>query len=164
MLGPGGHLFLYETRPILRRILQQNLAANRVTQSITLMRRAVSGTRDTPGAGETLDELLLDRLDVLKIQSDAEAGDILEGTSDTLWRLRPKLFISVSDEPSLVDRVRQVKAYGYRCWRMESSYFNPGNYYRRDTDIFNGRHSLALLAIPEEVEFDAALDGCVELT
>jgi predicted O-methyltransferase YrrM len=164
MLGPRGHLFLYETRPVLRRILQQNLAASRVTETTTLMRRAISGARATPEEGETLDDLLLDRLDLLKIQSDAVTDDILEGASDTLWRLRPKLFVSAPDDTSLADRARQVKAYGYRCWRMESPYFNSGNFYRRDTDIFDGRRSLALLAIPEEVNIAIVLDGCVEWT
>jgi len=164
MLGPRGHLFLYETRPVLRRILQQNLAANRVTQSTTLMRRAVSGASDTPEDSETLDELLLDRLDLLKIQADAAADNILVGASDTLWRLRPKLFISVPDDRSLADCVHQAKAYGYRCWRMESAYFNAGNFYRRDTNIFGGQRSLALLALPEEVDVTIALEGCVELT
>ncbi len=164
MLGPRGHLFLYETRPILGRILQQNLAANRVSQRTTLMRRAISGAHDNPEDSETLDELLLDRLDLLKIQSEAAADEVLEGASDTLWRLRPKLFISVPDELALADRARQARAYGYRCWRMESSYFNPGNFYRRDADIFGGHRALALLAIPEEVEIGVAPQGCVEWT
>ena len=47
---------------------------------------------------------------------------------------------------------------------METALFNPENFNRRDTDIFAGRTALALLAIPEEIDVDIALDDCVELS
>jgi hypothetical protein len=162
LLGPKGHLFLYETRPILRRILQQNLAANRVAQHATLMRRALSSTKEAQDDRETLDDLLLDRLDMLKIESNAAARDILEGASDTLWRLRPKLFIAIPDGGMLEDLACQVTTYGYRCWVLHAPYFNPGNFYQRDSDIFDGKRALGLLAIPEEVEVAIAPEGSVE--
>ena len=37
LLGEAAHLFLYESRPVLQRILRQNLAANRVS-NVTVMR------------------------------------------------------------------------------------------------------------------------------
>jgi tetratricopeptide (TPR) repeat protein len=164
MLGPKGHLFLYEPQPIARRILQQNLAANRVAQKATLMRRAISGTNNVPEDSETLDELLLDRLDILKIQSFAKVGPILSGASATLWRLRPKLFIAALDDSALGELALIANEHGYRCWRMATPLFNPGNFNRRTSDIFSCRSALILLAIPEEIEIDVALDGCVELT
>ena len=45
---------------------------------------------------------------------------------------------------------------------METSLYNPQNLYRHDQDVFGGRAVMGLLAIPEEVEVDIALDGCVE--
>jgi hypothetical protein len=162
MLAPVGHLFLYETRPVLRRVLEQNLAANRTTQKTTLMRRAVSGGADVSEDRETIDQLLLEKLGLLKIQEDALASDVLAGAGATLWRLRPKLFIAVSDATTLGALATQLVSFGYRCWRMETPYFNPGNFYRRDSDIFNGRTALALLALPEEFEIAVALEGCVE--
>jgi hypothetical protein len=41
--------------------------------------------------------------------------------------------------------------------------FNPQNFNRRDADIFSGRSAIALLAIPEEIDVDVALHGCVEI-
>jgi hypothetical protein len=41
---------------------------------------------------------------------------------------------------------------------------NPQNFNRRETDIFNGATALALLAIPEEIEVDVALDECIEIS
>jgi FkbM family methyltransferase len=180
-LGAVGHLFLYEPRPVVQRILQQNLGANRV-MNVTLMRRALG----RPGAGEdatsggaelaaaagpsspvvteTLDELQLERLDWLKINDSAHAHEVLDGATDTLWRLRPLLFLAAADAPALTELARHAQAFSYRCWRMETALFNPDNFNRRDTDIFAGRTTLALLAIPEEIDVDIALDECVELS
>jgi len=172
-LGAAGHLFLYEPRPVVQRILQQNLSANRVT-NVTLMRRAlgrrsagedaVSGEAASSVVTETLDELQLERLDWLKINDGALALEVLDGATDTLWRLRPLLFIAAVDEAALTALARRAREFSYRCWRMETALFNAENFNRRDTDIFSGRTALALLAIPEEIEVDIALDECVELS
>ena len=175
MLGPQGHLFLYESRAVVRRILQQNLAANRIT-NVTLMRRALGGTAEavadagSPADGnasmtvtETVDELQLERLDWFKINDGSSALDLLAGAVQTLWRLRPLLFIAVADAAMLAALATRAKEFGYRCWRMETAYFNPQNFNRRDSDIFSGRMALALLAIPEEIEANITLDQCSEI-
>jgi tetratricopeptide (TPR) repeat protein len=169
LLGEAGHLFLYESRPMLQRILRQNLAANGV-HNVTVMRRTI-GSR---GEGEvleaamptteTLDELQMERLDWLKVNASVVALDVLGGASETLWRLRPLLFLAAQDEQSLREVAERAREFGYRCWRMDTALFNPANFNRRETDIFSGRTALALLAIPEEIDVDIALDGCVELS
>jgi FkbM family methyltransferase len=183
MVGAEGHLFLYETRPVVQRILLRNLQVNRVAQCVTLMRRDLAGpraalgdgqataqstkARGSPDAGygtETLDELLLERLDLLKIRSEGAAADILTGAGATLWRLRPMLFVAAEDPLAVTDLSARVEAFGYRCWQMETPLFNPGNFNRRDTDIFAAEAALALLAIPEEAGVAVAFDGCVEVT
>jgi FkbM family methyltransferase len=172
-LSAAGHLFVYEPRPVVQRILQQNLGANRVV-NVTLMRRALgrrsaeadaaSGEAASSVVTETLDELQLERLDWLKINDGALALEVLDGATDTLWRLRPLLFIAAADEAALTALARRAREFSYRCWRMETALFNAENFNRRDTDIFSGRTALALLAIPEEIEVDIALDECVELS
>ena len=175
MLGEAGHLFLYESRPVLQRILRQNLAANRVS-NVTLMRRALGsqgqegGTAGVEGSAaeiphtETLDELQLERLDWLKVDASVAALDVLAGASETLWRLRPRLFLTAPTEAVVTEIADRVKECGYRCWRMATPLFNPENFNRREADIFSGRIALSVLAIPEEVEVDVALDRCVEIT
>ena len=171
-LGADGHLFLYEPRPVVQRILRQNLGANGVG-NVTLMRRAL-GRRSAgdlatssgvaaPAFIETLDELQLERLDWLKINDGSLALEVFEGATDTLWRLRPRLFLAAADAALLDTLAERVKAFSYRCWRLETALFNAANFNRRDADIFAGRRALALLAIPEEIDVDVALDGCIEL-
>jgi FkbM family methyltransferase len=179
-MGAAGHLFLYESRPVMQRILRQNLAANRIT-NVTAMKGALGRpnrpapeAREGPDFGghtilenhpptETLDELLLDRLDWLKINDGSIALQVLEGATDTLWRLRPAMFITAGDEAMLTALKNRALGFSYRCWRMETAFFNAENFNRRDTDVFSGRTALALLAIPEEIDVGVVLEGCVEL-
>ena len=101
---------------------------------------------------------------MLKIAAEAAANDVIDGAAATLWRLRPELFVAVPDAVSLTECVVRLREFGYRCWRIETAWFNPGNFNRRDDDVFAGRTALALLAIPEEVEAGMPQGGCVELS
>ena len=179
-VGAEGHLFLYESRRVVQRVLWQNLAANRVTNA-TVMRRALSRGREAeaiapgsaalasrsnpaiPVANEILDELQLERLDWLKINAGVSALEILKGAAETLWRLRPLLFSAVPDELALTEFASRVTVFSYRCWRMETPLFNPENFNHRKENIFSARTALALLAIPEEIEVDILLEGCEEI-
>ncbi len=179
-IGPEGHLFLYEPRESMQSILRQNLEANAIS-NVTVMKRAlgrsngavqyarkeaVAGantTRKAQVATETLDDLQLERLNWLKIDDGSVALQVLDGAADTLWRLRPAMFIAADDETMLTALKDRVHEFSYRCWRMESSLFNPENFNRRYANIFPGQVALALLAIPEEISADIEFDGCVEL-
>jgi hypothetical protein len=89
---------------------------------------------------------------------------VLEGAAQTLWRLRPAVFVQVQDAASMSAPAARLREFGYRCWRMETAYFNPGNFNRRDNDIFSGRTAQALLALPEEGDGDVAQGEGVELS
>ena len=160
--GSGGRLFLYESAPRTRQILQQNLAANRVANAI-LMRGALGSHSSPDVAMETVDDLHLPALALLKIAGRESGVDVVGGAEQTLWRLRPMIFSAVRDDAALAELSGQVEPFGYRRWRVETPMYNPKNFNLRDDDAFGGRTALALLAIPEEVvaEIDAAT--CVEL-
>ena len=174
IVGATGHLFVYEGRPMVRRLLQQNLAANQITRGATLMRHALRGavesgplgtpsvpaTQDANGS-ETVDDLLLDRLDLLKVSSATELG-VLTGAGDTLWRLRPLLFLALADAASMPAIAAKVGEFAYRCWSVEMPCFSPDNFNGRTEDIFNGSMAWALLAVPEEVAIEIDFPGCVE--
>ena len=149
--------------------MRQNLAANGVS-NVTVMRRTLGSLGEGEGSetamptSETLDELQLERLDWLKVDAGAAALDVLAGASETLWRLRPLLFLAAADEQGLRELTERAREFGYRCWRMETALFNPQNFNRRETDIFGGAKALALLAIPEEIDVDITLDQCIEIS
>lgn len=182
IIGDAGHLILYEPGRVRRRILETNVGANRLS-NVTVMRRRLGRPRER-GAGapaqgsapaigvggdatETLDQLRLARLDLLKVNADHEddvsALEVLSGAADTLWRLRPTLFLAAKGEAALHDLADCAKGFGYRCWRIETALFNPANFNRRETDIFGGRAALALMAVPEECDVDRVPQRHAEL-
>jgi len=115
-------------------------------------------------ADETVDQLCVRRLDWLKINMDIAAADVIAGASETLWRLRPRLIATLPTEAASTQLAESLKEFGYRCWRLETPLFNTANFNRHDRDVFAGRSVWTLLGIPEEIEVDVALDGCVEIS
>jgi len=181
-VGLDGHLIVYESQPKQKSILIQNIQANRAT-NVTIMQRSLTGIRASESdrndainvpertlesgqvvdRTETLDDLRLERLDWLKLNESARAGELLEGGRETLWRLRPRIFARVADEAASRSLAEHLKLVGYQCWRTSAPLFNPANFYRHDQDVFSGRKAHAILAIPEEIDVDVALDGCIEV-
>ena len=167
MLGPTGHLYAFESRPLEQRLLRQNLAANAIRNVTTL--GSFLGSRDARPDGvaalpvEQLDGFQYEQLHLLKIDVEADAVTILNGATETLWRLRPLLFIAAPDDGALDAIVALIRELGYRSWRMQTPLHNPGNFYRRQEDIFSGKSVLAIVGIPEELDVDIDLGQCVEL-
>ena len=181
-VGNAGHFFLYESRALFQQVLRQNLGANGIG-NVTLMKRALGGqllsaanVASDAGNGkgarafaaptmttETIDELRLDTLHWLKINEATDALKVLEGAAESLWRLRPKLFVAAATVQAASSIASRARDFGYQCWKMEVPYFDPGNFNRRDADIFAGRSAIAVLAIPEEIEADVTLDHCTRL-
>ena len=181
-IGPAGHLIVFEWRRPMYRALLHNLAANRVAGVTVLERMLGRGDHDSvrhptlTAAGtasdsslqpqsfiDALDDHKLEKLDLLKTNLGTDAMQVLDGASDTLWRLRPLLFLAADDQSGLNLLASRVKQMGYRCWRHETAWFNPSNFNRREADIFAGQATLAMFAIPEEKEVDIDLDPCVEI-
>jgi hypothetical protein len=96
-------------------LLHQNIAANHPS-NVTIMRRALRSS-SVGEAVETVDQLALERLDVLKINSPASAVDLIRGAADTVWRLRPLLVLSVVDAADLASVKRSTSDFGYRAFR-----------------------------------------------
>jgi hypothetical protein len=174
-IGPDGRLLLYEDDPLNKQVLRQNLQANRVANA-TMMKRRLglrvpggggNGTAEaTSAAGsavETIDELRLEALQWIKTHDAAAAVELLDGAADTLWRLRPKLWLAMRNRGDQYALSAKAKDFGYRCFVVETPLFNPDNFNRRTIDVFEGRSALTLLAIPEETEIDISLVHCAEI-
>jgi hypothetical protein len=154
-VGAAGRLFLCERDEASRFALRQNLSSNRVTNS-TLPKPQSALLAD--GESMTIDRFRFERLDWIKLNEGPAAVDELEGAQETIWRLRPRLFIAARDGVEFNAIATRAGELGYRCWRIETPLFNPANFNRREADIFDGKRATALLAVPEEVGFDIALD------
>jgi FkbM family methyltransferase len=179
VLGSTGHLFAYEADPIHHRILTQNLIMNGLRRFVTVMKRELTcrtpsqAGRDpdlqTPTAeadevhSDAVDELMLARLDLIKLSERCNPHTVLDGGAATIWRLRPLLFIAIPIASSLRIIAEHVETFSYRCWEVATPYFSPTNYNRRMEDAFEGEAATALLAIPEETTPHAAVAALKEL-
>jgi len=176
-LGPQGHVFAYEPDPIVHRILVQNLQMNGVRPLVTVMQReltsreACRSTEDASPrlpdgnvpANDMIDELMLERLDLVKVNDRSDPRRILDGGETTIWRCRPMLFLEQSRLLSLGALAEHAKRFSYRCWEVITPLFSQGNYNRRSEDVFEGEVASALLAVPEEAEVHDALRTCKEV-
>jgi precorrin-6B methylase 2 len=165
----SGHLLLVEDDFLRRQVLEQNLRANGVANFTLLGQRrsnaeAADGTAAQRAPGhETIDHLHLEKLDWIKVNGGVDALRVLEDAAATLWRLRPKLFVAARDSEMLTVLAACVRDAGYQPFKLETPLFNPNNFNLRSIDVFKGKTSLALLAIPEETEVDVSLEQCVRL-
>jgi tetratricopeptide (TPR) repeat protein len=162
MIGPGGQLLAYEAKPLLAELLANNLKFNGVENVIVIRRalagpslereEATTGSQDSFAGSDTVDELLLERLDLIKLNDASAALEILDGAAGTLWRLRPVAMVSVDAAASLSALADRMKVFGYRCWRVETPSFVAGNFNRREADIAEGFTAVALVGVPEEAD------------
>lgn len=154
-LGADGHLFAYENDPFLKQVLHENLRSNRIT-NVTVMRRLL-GT-EAADACESIDDLRLERLHLLKVNERSDAASVLQGARETLKHLRPHVFAGVAAEGKFAGVVSVLRMCGYACWRMETPLFNARNFNGRDVDLFAGRASLAVVGIPHESTLNVGHD------
>jgi len=176
-LGPQGHVFAYEADPILHRILAQNLELNGVRPLVTVLQRKLTSreaSQTSMGAREhrpdsdvptsdTIDELMLERLDLVKLNECSDPRRVLEGGEATIWRCRPIFVLEQPTGCAFASLAAEVKRFSYRCWEILTPLFSRDNYNRRSEDIFHGETATILVALPEEAEGLDALHGCREL-
>jgi tetratricopeptide (TPR) repeat protein len=171
-VSASGHVIAYEPDRLKRQIAKQNLYANRF-RNVTLLPRslgAASVEATVPGADaqarpavDTIDGLRLAELDWVRINTGTLAAAVLSGGSDTLWRLRPWVFITTENDTQEKEALAVLRDHAYQCRHFRAPLFRTDNYNRRTDDIFGGRVASGLLCVPEEVEIDTELEGCTAI-
>ncbi len=173
-VGDAGHLLAYEPDPLLHQLAYQNLAANRV-RNVTLLqalprpgpgaglrrRQAGRGCRRATPTGSTV--FVSKGWTGSGSMTDAAPPTCSQARVDTLWRLRPWVFVSVQSEAESAAVAAATRDHGYQSWRFDVPLFNADNYNRRSDDIFPGRRTQGVLCIPEEIEMDVDLEGCTAI-
>lgn len=150
-VGVSGHVILFEPNDLKRRILQQNLAANRVG-NVTMLRSLA-----------TIDGLQLGALSWLECSDASRSDDVISGAESTLWRLRPGILLAAFDHGQQRDLGTRLQGLGYRCWRVGVPMHRLDNFNRRTDDVFDGSLAFAVLALPEEAEAPDEASGLEEM-
>jgi tetratricopeptide (TPR) repeat protein len=162
LVGPGGHMLVFENDLKTRRILGENLRANRA-RNVTVMQTVcgVDAAKTSPGSFDTIDSIELERLDWLKVNQWQDLDAVLTGADNTLWRSRPKLFVNVESDFSAA--ASRIAAYGYTCWLHRSPVFRSQNFNKLERPMSQHYDQLAILAIPEEVLVDVDISPCEKI-
>ena len=142
------------------RVLRQNLDANGAGDWTVLHEPLGAAEPD----GMTVDRLRLPRLEWIKVDATGLGGGVVAGAADTLWRLRPRLFVAAADLREFDALASTLREFGYRCWLHESPLCPAGNFNGRAAEVLAGRTALALVAIPEESDDGGALPGTPTMT
>ncbi|MBS0325338.1 MAG: hypothetical protein JSS46_02180, partial [Proteobacteria bacterium] len=122
-IGERGQVLAIEADLALRRALRENVAASD-------LRGVFPMPASTAGVG--VDRLAFDHVDVFKIADPVYGAKLIEHGADTLWRLRPTLFVVQPDAEALDALARGVLDFGYCCWRVDCPVFNHSNFNHRD--------------------------------
>lgn len=184
-VGPQGRVIAYEPQRRLYDLLRENLAANGLAQVSPVM-EALGATRgsihvppvdygaagdfgalrlggtagDTVGL-ETIDRLALPALRLIRVAARGREAEVLSGARETLWRLRPLLYVA-NEDPSLSPQlVALVQAHGYRLWWHTPPRFNAANFAGERANVYGTERSVNLLCVPEESSI--GVSGLVEV-
>ena len=113
-----------------------------------------------PVSVRPLDDLGMERIDLLKVNYAGEIGSVLEGASATIRKLRPHLYFRMGDQDAAEEEVRRVKDLGYRCWSHVPYLYSRSNFVGNTVNLFPGRVYQNVIASPAEggVAFDHLIE------
>jgi FkbM family methyltransferase len=164
LVGPTGLVYAFEPQRPIFQILCANLALNNIA-NVHARQQGVGRAKDVmwvspPDAGAaanfggvmlgaagrepvdivTLDALNLQRLDLIKADVEGMEEAVIAGATDTIRRLRPKLYIENEPKDAASGQsaslIRAVRALGYRLWWHLPALFSPVNFRGYRKNIF----------------------------
>jgi FkbM family methyltransferase len=159
-VGPAGLVHAIEPQRSLFQMLCANLALNdlqnvhvrqqglgavqevlRVSTPVTAAAANFGGISlgrqgEEPVQVMTLDDLRLDRLDLIKIDVEGMEEAVLRGGTETIRRLRPTLYVENDRVGSSAALIRFVRDLGYRMWWHLPGLYSPRNFRGTPHNIF----------------------------
>jgi len=96
-----------------------------------------------------LDDLSLQRCDLIKIDIEGMEFDALVGADETIRRFRPVIYFEQARPEHYAETVSLLQRAGYRLFWHVADPFNRHNYRAHRRNIFGGAKELNILAWPE---------------
>ncbi|KZD08987.1 hypothetical protein AUP43_08210 [Oceanibaculum pacificum] len=95
------------------------------------------------------DDLVIQRLDLVKIDAEGMEAEVLRGMIKTLDRLKPAVFAEATSRARSEAVEAILRPLGYRGWTVQAPAFNPDNF-RADTyDAFIGATETNILYLTD---------------
>jgi FkbM family methyltransferase len=176
-VGPSGMVIAYEPQRLVFQSLCANLALNSIANVVA--RQAALGARpevaripalnpykhanfggvsisdhsqSEPVSIESLDSLGLSRCSLIKIDVEGYEIQVLNGSRETIQRLRPVLYVENDRAEKSAALIALIQGYGYRLWWHLPPLFNARNYRGDAENIFDRIVSVNMLCLPAEIE------------
>jgi FkbM family methyltransferase len=178
LLGAQGKVFSFEPRREIYAVLCENLATNEcanvtalnlglgkqnrklILSCIDLQSNANFGGLSLTDAAvttagyevdvSTLDELHIERIDLLKIDVEGMEREVLDGAMHSISRHRPVIFCECNSINSGSQLLQFCQQNGYAAFAFLAAAFNRDNFNHVQENIFEDSKELGLLLVPKE--------------
>jgi FkbM family methyltransferase len=104
----------------------------------------------TPLPMITLDDLSVERCDLIKIDVEAMELDVLVGAKTTIEHFRPPIYFEQAREQRFPETVDLLQQAGYSLFWHAADPFNQNNFRGQAVNIFGGTKEINILALPRE--------------
>lgn len=187
MVGSSGKIYAFEAQPQTMQLLRQNLAHNRIEN--VEVRHCAAGAKSghirVPrlealghanygateiGQGELtvpveiVDDLNLDRLNLLKIDAEGSELDVLRGAEETIKHCRPIIYVENDRAEKSADLIGFLIDHDYRLFWHRPPLFSPSNFRGETRNVFGAVVSINMLCVPIERKIEVrGLDEVADL-
>lgn len=176
LAGPSGRLIAFEPQRVVFQLLCANVALNSLTNVAAHWAAvgAAAGEVWVPNidygqpnnfgglglegrtAGEkvpvqTIDELGLGRLDMLKADVEGMEQAVLEGARQTIERCRPLLYVENDRDDKSADLLALIKELGYLAFAHTPHLYNPRNFFGALSNPFGNIVSINVFAVHSSI-------------
>jgi len=178
IVGSSGTVLAFEPQRILFQILCANMALNGIVNSFCYNTAVgnsagtitvpfldysiennfggLSLSKDETRPGEQTGILMVDSLNIpqcnfVKIDVEGMELDVLVGAFDTIKRCRPFIYVENDRKENSEALIENLLSMNYNLYWHCPMIFNPDNYFRCDTNIFDCIGSINMLCIPSEL-------------
>jgi FkbM family methyltransferase len=173
LVGTGGAVLAFEPQRIVFQTLCANMAVNSITNAhcchmavgretgfITVPFLDYSqpnnfggialgnATRGERVAQTTLDNVVLERCRLIKVDVEGMEIDVLQGGDRTIAKLRPFLYVENDRKDRSDALIRYIDSLGYEMFWHKPPLYNPANYLKNPVNVFGNIVSLNMICIP----------------
>jgi FkbM family methyltransferase len=160
-VGPGGRVYAIEPQRHAFQMLCGNVALNALTnvKCLPYVAAATAGWRQlgevpptrsgnfggtqalvVPRGEQTrmirIDDLELQRCDVIKIDVEGMEAEVIAGAEATLGRFRPVIYCENNRKESSPAILQALSRLGYKAWWHLVNYYNPRNFFAVGENVF----------------------------
>ncbi len=186
-VGPEGKVYAFEPQRFSYQILCTNLTIN-CLQNVHAYHMAVGSEKgtiivpeldqetemnyggvslDTNQNGESVPLILLDELEIdscrlIKIDVEGMELSVLKGGTGMIEKCNPFIYLENNDPSKSFALIKYIKTLGYTIYWHFSPFYNPDNFYRNKSNVFENIVDANMFCVRTELK--SSVQGLLKLT